>query len=162
VVMQPVALGPEIQRGCAAMEARLQLTGVFHHEFIIDEASGRCCHLDLNPRLGGTTGKALAAGYDEPLALVASLRAEPLPREHLVRGLRPAGALHQALRALLGSWRRSSTAADYPYPDRALVVKRLLAFAVGGRDELLRLPALRSLLAFGLYQLMGRVLRRAG
>jgi hypothetical protein len=156
VLMRPVELPAEVARGCREMESQLRLTGVFHHEFILDEARGLCCHLDLNPRLGGTTGKALAAGYDEPLALVATLQAEPMPRLRFLRTLRPAGALHQAARALLAALRGSSTSADYPYPDRRLVVRRLLGFAFSGSDELLRLAALRSLLGFGLYQVMGR------
>jgi hypothetical protein len=161
VVMRPVALDPRIAAGCARIENALGLTGVFHYEFIEDAASGRAYFLDLNPRLGGTTGKVLAAGYDEPMALLASLQAGASPRATFMHEpLRASGGKHQALRALLAAWRGRSTPADYPYPDRRRLRRALWAHLIGGRDELLRLGGLRSLLGFGLYQWGKRRLRR--
>lgn len=161
VVMRPVPLRPEIAAGCARVEAALGLTGVFHYEFIEDAASGRLAFLDLNPRFGGTTGKALAAGYDEPLALLACARPGMLPAEAFVAPrLRSAGGAHQALRALAGALGGSSTAADYPYPDRARLMRELGRWLLQGRDEVLRPEALRSLVAFGAYQILKRAAAR--
>jgi hypothetical protein len=158
VVMQPAEPDPQLLQGCARMAERLGLTGVFHFEFIEDPASGRTCFLDLNPRLGGTTGKALSAGYDEPLALLSTLVQGGLPRAaFLSPRLAGAGAKHQALRALLSALRGTSTAADYPYPARGRTVRALLRYLLLGRDEVLRLGAWRSTLAFALYQLLRRV-----
>jgi hypothetical protein len=159
VVMRPQALPDDVARGCERMAEALGLEGVFHLEFVVDEQGGPR-FLDLNPRLGGTTGKALSAGYDEPLALVATLCPDVLPRPAFVaRQLAPSGGKHQALRALWGTLSGSSTEADYPHPQRGRAVAALLRYLLTGRDELLRADALRSLLAFVLYQ-AGRV--RAG
>jgi predicted ATP-grasp superfamily ATP-dependent carboligase len=157
VVMRPVSLDPHIERGCARIEQRLGLSGVFHYEFIEDSRSGQAWFLDLNPRLGGTTGKALSAGYDEPLALVATLTPGGLTGKPFVGLLRASGGKHQALRALVSTLLGHSTQADYPYPDRRRTLRALLAFLFGGRDELLRLNALPSLLGFALYQVSRRV-----
>jgi hypothetical protein len=156
VVMRPQALSEAVTRGCAAMAEALGLEGVFHLEFVVD-AEGVPRFLDLNPRLGGTTGKALAAGYDEPLALVATLRPGLLPREAFLQPrLGTSGGKHQALRALWGTLSGSSTEADYPHPQRGRAVLALLRYLLTGRDELLRADAWPSLLAFVLYQ-AGRV-----
>jgi hypothetical protein len=156
VVMQPQALAAPVADGCARMAAALGLQGVFHFEFVVG-ADGVPCFLDLNPRLGGTTGKALAAGYDEPLALVATLCPAAVSRRDFVAPqLGTSGGKHQALRALWGALRGSSTEADYPYPQRGRAVAALLRYLLTGRDELLRIGAWRSLLAFALYQ-AGRV-----
>lgn len=158
VVMRPVALDPRITQGCQRMEHALGLSGVFHYEFIEDAHTGRACFLDLNPRFGGTTGKVLSAGYDEPLALLATLQPGLLARSGFVSpGLKVAGGKHQALRALLSAVRRTSTAADYPYPNRSKVISALLGYLFAGRDEIIRIGALRSTLGFGLYQLHKRV-----
>lgn len=153
VLMRPLPLPPHLAAGCARMAEALDLQGVFHFDFVVDTPTGQPFFLDLNPRLGGTTGKALAAGYDEPLALVATLQRERWPRERLVAPrLQPAGGVHQALRALASALRGSSTAADHPWPDRGRLLRCLLAQLFGARDELLRTGAWRSLLGFGLQQ----------
>jgi predicted ATP-grasp superfamily ATP-dependent carboligase len=154
VVMRPVQLDASIIQGCERMERSLGLTGVFHYDFIEDAQTGRACFLDLNPRLGGTTGKVLSAGYDEPLALLATLQPGVLPRSGFVQpGMKRAGGKHQALRALLSALRGTSTAADYPYPNRSRLVGALLGYLFGGRDEIVKLRELRSTLGFGLYKL---------
>lgn len=159
VVMRPRPLPEAVAAGCARMAEALGLQGVFHFDFVVD-AQGQALFLDLNPRFGGTTGKALAAGYDEPLALVATLRPDLVPHAAFVRPrLARSGGKHQALRALWGTLAGSSTAADYPHPQRGRAVAALLRYLLTGRDELLRVDAWRSLLAFVLYQ-AGRM--RAG
>jgi hypothetical protein len=159
VVMQPEPLPESVAAGCMRMAQALGLAGVFHFDFVVD-ADGIPRFLDLNPRFGGTTGKALAAGYDEPLALLATLHPLRLPRQAFVAPqLATSGGKHQALRALWGTLSGSSTEADYPHPQRGRTVAALLRYLLTGRDELLRPGAWRSLLAFALYQ-AGRV--RAG
>ncbi|MDP2006066.1 MAG: hypothetical protein Q8K45_10360 [Rubrivivax sp.] len=161
VVLRPVEADAALLEGCARMAQALALHGVFHFDFIEDPATGRAYFLDLNPRLGGSTGKALAAGYDEPLALLATLVPGGLPASAFVgAALRGAGGKHQALRALVSVLRGRSTAADYPCPARGRTVAALLRFLLSGRDEVLNLAGWRSALAFGGYQLGKRLARR--
>ncbi len=160
VTLKPCALPQALREACARLEARLGLTGVFHYDFVEDAATGQAWFLDLNPRLGGSTGKVLAAGYDEPLALVGTLQPGRISHGRVVaRPLRATGGKHQALGALLSALRGRSTAADYPYPDRRRLFTALAAYLLAGRDEIVRGDALRSALAFALYHALR--LRRA-
>ena len=52
---------------CAQFVQSAELTGNFHFEFLLDPTSGAAFFLEINHRFGGTTAKALACGYDEPL-----------------------------------------------------------------------------------------------
>jgi hypothetical protein len=157
VAMRPVPLPPAIAAGCRRIEDVLGLSGVFHYEFIVDERSGRACFLDLNPRLGGTTGKALAAGYDEPMALLATVLPQGLTEERFVaRRLKRVAGKHQALRALWSTLRGTRSAADYPSAQRGRAVRELLACLFARRDEIVRLDELRSSLAFALCKLSAR------
>jgi hypothetical protein len=161
VLLRPVDLEAATAAGCARMAQALGLEGVFHFEFIEDPGSGRAYFLDLNPRLGGTTGKVLAAGFDEPLALLATMQEGPQPGVAiLAQGLRAAGGKHQALAALWSALRGRSTEADYPYPDLGRLLPQLAGQLLHGRDELLRADALPSLLGFVLYQLAKRLAGR--
>jgi hypothetical protein len=158
VLLRPVSLPPALQQGCARMAAGLGLTGVFHFDFVQCARSGQLYFLDLNPRLGGTTGKVLAAGYDEPLALVGTLQGRGLPQACVVAPrLRPAGGRHQALGALLRIVRGARSVADHPIDSRLRTCAALLAFLLFGRDEVLRAEALGSTLAFVLHQVFQRL-----
>jgi predicted ATP-grasp superfamily ATP-dependent carboligase len=154
VLMRPAEVDPSLIEGCRRMASELGLEGVFHFEFVQDEKTGQCWYLDLNPRLGGTTGKALAAGYDEPLALLAT--AEPLhwPRSRFV-GERLTAVLgkHQALAALWTALCGTGSVADYPYPRRVQLLRALIGPLLVGRDEIVRLREWRSTLAFAIHQL---------
>lgn len=161
VAMQPCPLPAPLAEGCALMAEHLGLCGVFHFDFIVDAVTGQAYFVDLNPRLGGTTGKALAAGYDEPLALLATLQPGAWPRTRFVAPrLQPAGGLHQAAGALVSALRGCSTVADHPWPGVGRVLKAVAAQALGARDELLQPRALRSLLGFVLHHAAGRMARR--
>ncbi len=157
VRLVPVAPDPALVAGCARMAETLGLTGVYHFDFIEDTRTGRASFLDLNPRLGGTTGKVLSAGYDEPLALLATLLPGGLPGAPvLAPRLHQAGGKHQALQALLATLRGRRTPADFPSTGRARVAAQLLRYLLTGRDEVFRAAAWRSALAFMLYQLARR------
>jgi hypothetical protein len=159
VTLRPVPLPAAIAAGCQRIEQELGLSGVFHYEFIVEERSGRTAFLDLNPRLGGTTGKVLAAGYDEPMALVASVWPSgqgAAPPSFVAATLRRSGGKHQALRALWSTLRNASTAADYPHPQRWRAARELLGFLAAGRDEIVRLDEWRSSLGFALYKALAR------
>lgn len=160
VAMHPCPLPADIAAGCASMAEALDLSGVFHFEFIVDAVSGQAHFVDLNPRLGGTTGKALAAGYDEPLALLATLQPEVWPRARWVAPrLRAAGGLHQAAGALVSALRGRSSAADHPGPGLGPVLRAVAVQAIEARDELLQPHGLRSLLGFALHHAAGRMAR---
>lgn len=161
VRLRPVPLPAEIARGCRRMEQALDLCGVYHWEFVQDETSGAAWFLDLNPRFGGTTGKVLAAGYDEPLALLGTAQPGALKHSQVLRArLHASGGKHQALVALVAALRRRSTDADYPYPKLRQLLPALLHQLFLGRDEILRLADARTGLAFAAHQITRRLMPR--
>jgi hypothetical protein len=160
VLLQPVALDPALQRACVRLEAALGLQGVFHYDFVQCAETGRCYFLDLNPRLGGSTGKVLASGYDEPLALLATAWPGRWAASAFTGAQRlQAGARHQALAALCADLLGRRSSADQPAPGQAGLRRRLLSFLWRGRDEIFSagpgpagVATLSSLLGFLLYQ----------
>ncbi len=72
VSLKPYPLSANLLECCRQFEKLTGINGVFHYDFVIDERRGSEYFLELNPRLGGTTAKVYAAGYDEPLHLLAA------------------------------------------------------------------------------------------
>lgn len=82
LTLEPMPLDPALAQACRLFCQRAGLHGCLHFELIQDEHRNTPWFLEVNGRLGGTTGKAYAAGFDEPrLLLVAhgALPAAPLP-----------------------------------------------------------------------------------
>ncbi|WP_028575400.1 hypothetical protein [Desulfonatronovibrio hydrogenovorans] len=70
-------VGSDLLEKCAAFTEKFDVTGPYHFEFLFDPRKQESWFMELNARLGGTTAKVLACGYDEPmLALQAYGAAE--------------------------------------------------------------------------------------
>lgn len=67
LTIRPIGLDRNLQDKCIEFTNRFNLTGNYHFEFLIDQSDGSACFLELNNRLGGTTAKTFACGYDEPM-----------------------------------------------------------------------------------------------
>ena len=70
-------LSPELQENCRQFAAIAGLVGSFHFDLLHSEAEDRTYYLEVNPRMGGTTSKVIALGYDEPAMSLAAFRMEP-------------------------------------------------------------------------------------
>ena len=124
VTMRPTRLDPELDRCCRVFEAELSLQGVFHLDLLLDHATGAAWFLEVNGRLGGTTGKAYASGYDEPVKLLMAFGLiGPQPENVL---LRPATKRIAAIRCLISALLGRSSGVDYPYPDHGKLLRELL------------------------------------
>src|SRR5699024_2858239 len=66
LTVEPTNLPSHISQGCKSFVDRIGHIGVYHFEFLQDPENGRYYFLEINGRLGGTTGKVFAAGYNEP------------------------------------------------------------------------------------------------
>ena len=66
LIMKPAPLPDEIKKKCSWFVRAMDIVGPYHFEFIWD-GPDRYWFLEINSRLGGTTAKALACGYEEPL-----------------------------------------------------------------------------------------------
>lgn len=79
LTVTPTPLDPGLATACQCFVEQAGVVGVFHFDLLVDPATGRPHFLELNPRLGGTTAKVLAAGHDEPGWLLAAYGAMPRP-----------------------------------------------------------------------------------
>lgn len=80
--MEPAPLAPDLGRAARRFVEMAGLTGPFHFDLLVNRAEDKVYFLEINTRLGGTTGKAIELGYDEPGLLFRSFNAvtaEPLP-----------------------------------------------------------------------------------
>lgn len=67
LTIRPTTLERDLRSKCIEFTNRFNLTGNYHFEFLIDKNGGSVYFLELNSRLGGTTAKVYACGYDEPM-----------------------------------------------------------------------------------------------
>lgn len=119
VSLKPYPLSTKLLECCRQFEKLTGINGVFHYDFVIDERRGSEYFLELNPRLGGTTAKVYAAGYDEPLHLLAA----HLPS--VIKGAlgnreqrRPVTSRIAAVKCALTVVRRPLSELDYPAGSR--------------------------------------------
>lgn len=91
LTLEPMVLQPCLEKKCQAFLEELRVVGPFHFEFLWDPSEGKAWFLEINNRLGGTTAKVLACGYDEP-AYALKAFGIPVPGLENPRPLRPVRA----------------------------------------------------------------------
>jgi hypothetical protein len=72
LVIRSSELDRELRRCVEKFCDRIDIVGCYHCDLIVDQRSRRSYFLEMNGRLGGTTGKAFASGYDEPASLLVA------------------------------------------------------------------------------------------
>ena len=80
--MESVPMPAQLEAAARRFVEAAGLTGPFHFDLLVDSADGVIYFLEINARLGGTTGKAMVLGYDEPGLLFRAFNAvtaRPLP-----------------------------------------------------------------------------------
>lgn len=149
VTLRPHEIPPEILARCREFEARVGLNGVFHYDFLLDPATQELYFLEVNGRLGGTTGKVSVAGYDEPAALLKAFGVlEAQPASLATRHLRPATNCLAILRCLRAGLKGHGSSLDYPYPDKRALLRHLVPALLGWRDEIIRPSAAFATLVY--------------
>lgn len=92
--MQPVPLPAEMAAAARRFVEAAGLTGPFHFDLLVNNEEEKAYFLEINTRLGGTTGKVIELGYDEPGLLLRAFHAAtarplpPLPAHPRVTSLR--------------------------------------------------------------------------
>ena len=72
LTIRPTQLEKDFLDKCIDFTSHFNVTGNYHFEFLVDKKNGSTYFLELNNRLGGTTAKVYACGYDEPLLVLQS------------------------------------------------------------------------------------------
>ena len=83
LTLEAMSIPKELADKAVAFAEHFDLSGVFHLDFVLSESSGEPQFLEVNCRLGGTTGKAVACEYEEPLYLLAAYGLEDPPPLHV-------------------------------------------------------------------------------
>lgn len=146
LTIRPHSMEPSLADMCAEFVNRHGLTGNFHFEFLLDQASGRAYFLEINARLGGTTAKVLACGYDEPMLALEAYGFAPCP-PLLIRD-RVVSSKHALLKYCLSTLTGRLSLLDHP---RESATARLLKSIYGMiffRDEILSISDMRGTIAF--------------
>lgn len=139
VALRPYPLPAGLLEACRRFEQEIGLRGVFHYDFILDEISGDAFFLEVNPRLGGTTGKVYAAGYDEPAMLAAAYLDTGSHRVELGGPRKPSISRIAAVRYALSLLRQKPSRLDYPGKRDGKAFGGLAKAFLLHRDEVFRL-----------------------
>jgi hypothetical protein len=76
--IRPTVLEKDLEEKCIEFTNHFDVIGNYHFEFLIDRKNGSIYFLEINNRLGGTTAKVFALGYDEPLLALQSYGVLPI------------------------------------------------------------------------------------
>ena len=139
VALRPYPLPAGLLDACRRFEQAVGLRGVFHYDFILDEKSGDAYFLEVNPRLGGTTGKVYAAGYDEPAMLAAAWLHTGAHRVALDGPRLPSISRIAAVRYALALLRHAPSRLDHPPRRDGKALGGLAKALLLHRDEVFRL-----------------------
>jgi len=76
--IRPTVLEKDLKEKCIEFTNHFDVIGNYHFEFLVDKKNGFIYFLELNNRLGGTTAKVFACGYDEPLLILQAYGVLPI------------------------------------------------------------------------------------
>lgn len=134
--IQPMPIPHDLEAGCRAFLKNLGVVGPFHFEFLWNPRTQKAWFLEVNNRLGGTTAKVLACGYDEPAYLLAAFGAAAPGDEHDGARVQGTASSRQALlKYLLYAVTGRLTPLDYPQESTARRVMHTLKALWGYRDD---------------------------
>jgi biotin carboxylase len=147
LTIRAIAVNPEIISKCEAFILHYGITGSFHFEFLYNPTTQEIYFLELNGRMGGTTAKVYALGYDEPLLNLAAygICAEPETRPVNNRVVSSKNAL---VKYCMDAMRNRLNLLDYPREGTALRVLKSLYGLVVFRDEVLQMRDWKGSRAF--------------
>ena len=146
LTIRPTDLERNLGDKCIEFTNRFNLTGNYHFEFLIDQNGGSTYFIELNGRLGGTTAKVYACGYNEPFF---ALQAYGITKNKLGKIRNVTVSNKQALlKYLYYASTNKLTPLDFPVePKTARVFKTLLGLFCQ-RDDVLSLDDIEGSMAF--------------
>lgn len=113
LTITPTACPPDVKECCRKFAHACGVVGCFHYELLYSPRGGRAYFLELNPRLGGTTDKVTALGFDETHYLLSAFELLPSPAAQPLRR-RIAANKGVLLKHFVFGLKGNLTALDYP------------------------------------------------
>ena len=131
LTITPMECPPDVEDHCREFADACGVVGSFHYELLYSPRDGRTYFLELNGRLGGTTDKVTALGFDETHYHLSAFDLLP-PPESQTLGRRVAANKGVLLKHVVSGLRGNLTALDYPNKQigsQAAVITRDLLLA---------------------------------
>jgi hypothetical protein len=163
LTIRPATLEKEFLDRCIDFTNYFNVTGNYHFEFLMDKEKNSILFLELNNRLGGTTAKVFALGYDEPLLALQSygvLTASPgTSNQKAVSSngqsstidYRPRNKIVSSKKALLKylyyTLRGRLTALDYPLEPSVVRIAKTIYGFLRYRDDVFTLGDIKGSMA---------------
>lgn len=145
LTIRPVPMEKGLRDKCIEFTHQFNITGNYHFEFLINSDNGTVYFLEINCRLGGTTAKVYACGYDEPLlaleAYGVKVKSQDKIREVTV------SSKQALLKYLYYTLRRELTPLDYPSEPSFIRVLKTIYGLLKYRDDVFSFRDLRGSLA---------------
>ncbi len=114
LTIQPAEFPAGVERCCRDFVEKAGITGCFHFELLFSPRENRAWFLEINARLGGTTDKVTALGFDEPSYLLQAYGIKTAARALPARGRRLAANKRALLKHGLWAMRGRLGGLDYP------------------------------------------------
>lgn len=147
LTVRKIDLPETLINGCKKFTEIMDVQGIYHFDFLYDNRTQQAWFLELNNRLGGTTAKVHAIGYDEPAYLLNAfgwdINIAKSPSKKTAAD--KATLIKYALSTLLNN----SSPLDYPIGETKL--QRLIKVIKGFftyKDDIIQLKDLRGTLSF--------------
>ena len=136
--LKPIKVSAEFSGACQRFVEQAGLVGVYHFEFILDRDHGRMLFLEINGRLGGTTGKVYWCGYNEPVRLLQCFGVLPWTLSGKAERIRNRSVSNyfSLLKRLHKVARGSDEAMGYPRKSRFSLVIDLVGGILAWTDEI--------------------------
>ena len=154
LTIRPITLNEELREKCIAFTDAFGLTGNYHFEFLIDPQTRETFFLEKNTRLGGTTAKIFACGYDEPMYALQAYGIEC----NFKRKLRniTVSSKQALLKYFFYTLTDRLTSLDYPDEPKHLRILKTLWGLLFYRDDVVSIKDLKGTTALYLGNLMAK------
>lgn len=154
--LRPTLVPEELLDKCRAFVDLAGIVGVYHFEFRRSSDGDRYYFLEINGRLGGTTGKVYRLGFDEPWSMVLSYSNQEIGCPPTSFG-RVASNRLAIVRTIMRACLNRMSVFDYPSMNLGRRLAVLLRGLFVWRDEIVFGACLRSSAIFVLDSVSRRV-----
>lgn len=145
LTIRPTDLDKDLAYKCIAFTNHFNLTGNYHFEFLVDQNNGAAYFLEINNRLGGTTAKVFACGYDEPMLALQAYGVSGSDRRRM-RSV-TVSSKQALLKYLLYTIIKNLTPLDYPCEPKCLRIAKTIYGLLRYKDDVFSLHDLRGSLS---------------
>lgn len=147
LTLRPIPMPEQLAQSCKEFVDRAGIVGVYHFEFRQSDVNDKYYFLEINGRLGGTTGKVFRLNYDEPWLMAQCFNSDSLQPQELTLASTASNRL-AILKAIRLTFNGRLTVFDYPSGKLHTRLANLFLGVFVWRDEILYRNGLRSGLLF--------------